>query len=147
MYVEGVSFTRLYDRRAARILLILGVSCPRLDDKHRGFTDRLHSICDARFRGRSPRVQQKSHHCSSGHTHAQRDASASKYSYSFYFVFLVFFISQQCLCPCGCRCLHLRLRLCPHVWVRVRGCELYCVVLTRVSVFISPFFFFSKKCV
>ena len=33
------------------MLLVLDVSSPQWDDKHRCFTDRLHSTYDARFRG------------------------------------------------------------------------------------------------
>ena len=39
------------------MLLVLDVSSPQLDDKHRGYTDLLHPICDVRFSGPTARVR------------------------------------------------------------------------------------------
>ena len=60
-----VSGTRLHVRRAASMLLVLDVSSPRLDDKHQGYTDLLHPICDVRLSGPSGRPQWRRHHGSS----------------------------------------------------------------------------------
>ena len=39
------------------MLLVLDVSRPRLDDKHGGYADLLHPICDVRLSGPSGRPQ------------------------------------------------------------------------------------------
>ena len=79
VYVEGVMRKRLYDRRAAKMLPVLGVSSPQLDDKHLCFTDRLHSICDARLRGPSARIRQSN---AQWQTHIQRNTSLAQCSCS-----------------------------------------------------------------
>ena len=54
--------TRLYVRRVASMLSGLDVSSPQLGDKHRGYIDLLHPICDVRFSGPSARAQWRRHH-------------------------------------------------------------------------------------
>ena len=53
------------------MLLVLDVSSPQLDDKHRGYTDLLHPICDVRFSGPSARAQWRRHHGPSWHVSSQ----------------------------------------------------------------------------
>ena len=45
--------TRLYVRRVASMLPGPDVSSPQLGDKHQGYIDLLHPICDVRFSGPS----------------------------------------------------------------------------------------------
>ena len=63
--------TRLYVRRVASMLLGLDVSSPQLGDKHRGYTNLLHPICDDRFSCPSARAQRRRHHGSSWHVSSQ----------------------------------------------------------------------------
>ena len=51
-----VTGKRLFVRRAASMLPVQDFSSPQLDDKHRGYTDLLHLICDVRFSGPSARA-------------------------------------------------------------------------------------------
>ena len=53
------------------MLPVPDVSSPQLGDKHRGYTDLLHPICDVRFSGPSARAQWRRHHGSSWHVSAQ----------------------------------------------------------------------------
>ena len=57
-----VTGTRLYVKRPASMLPVLDVSSPQLDDKHPGYTDLLHPICDVRFSGPSARAQWRRQH-------------------------------------------------------------------------------------
>ena len=59
--------------------LVLDVSSPRLDDKHQGYTDLLHPICDVRFSGPSGRPLWRRHHVSSqyGTRHAVQGTDGS----------------------------------------------------------------------
>ena len=53
------------------MLPVPDVSSPQLDDKHRGYTDLLHPICDVRLSGPSARAQWRCHHGSSWHDSSQ----------------------------------------------------------------------------
>ena len=61
----------VYVRRAASMLPVLDVTSPQLGDKHRGYTDLLHPICDVRFSGPSARAQWRRHHGWSWHVSSQ----------------------------------------------------------------------------